>query len=296
MTLTVAVFGATGAQGAPVVTEALAKGMTVHAVARDAAKITGMHPRAKAFAADLSDHAALAAALEGVDAAFFHLPMPSGPDDIAGWMGAFMSAAHQVKLPLMVYTTSGAAGARYPSSAIIDAATQGLEAVLASGIPTVALKPAVYLENLQPPFFLPNMRSGGVVDYPPVPPQMRVQWTSHIDQARIAVAALQRSDLAGQSFDIGSPGALTGAQLATALGKWIGRDLRFQPTTPAAFGKRVAETIGIPGAECALCDCYTALASMGQADMAVDTAKLEQLFGVALTTATDHSAAWPREA
>ena len=75
--------------------------MTVHAVARDAAKIAAMHPGAKAFAADLSDQAALAAALEGVDAAFFHLPMPSGPDDIPGWMGAFMGAAHQVKLPFM---------------------------------------------------------------------------------------------------------------------------------------------------------------------------------------------------
>ena len=296
MTLTVAVFGATGAQGAPVVTEALAKGLTVHAVARDADKIAEMHPDAKPFAADLSDQAALAAALEGVDAAFFHLPMPSGSDDIPGWMGAFMGAANHVELPHLVYTTSGAAGARYPSSAILDAATQGLELVLASGIPTVALKPAVYLENLLPPFFLPRMRSEGVVDYPPLPAEMQAQWTSHVDQALIAVAALQRPDLAGQCFDIGSPGALTGAELAAALGPWVGRDLRFEPTTPADFGQRVADAIGNPATAFALTDSYTALSSMGHTDMVVDTAELERLFDVALTNAADHIAAWPKVA
>ena len=296
MTFTVAVFGANGAQGAPVVTEAQAKGFTVHAVARDATKIVKMHPRAKAFAADLNDQSAIAKALNGVDAAFFHLPMPSGPDDVPGWMAAFMGAAHQVKLPFMVYTTSGPSGPRYPSSTIIDAATQGLEAVLASGIPTVALKPAVYLENLLPPIFLPRMRSEGVVDYPPLPAEMKVQWTSHLDQARIAVAALQRPDLAGQSFDIGSPGAMTGAELVAALRLWVARDLSFQPSTPAEFGQRVADVIGSPSAAFALNDTYSALASMGETDMVVDTAGLEQLFGITLTNAADHIAAWPKEA
>ena len=125
---------------------------------------------------------------------------------------------------------------------------------------------------------------------------MHVQWTSHVDQALIAVAALQRPDLAGQSFDIGSPGALTGAELAAALGPWVGRDLSFEPTTPSVFGKRVAETIGNPGAEFALSDSYSALASMGQTDMVVDTAELEQLFDVTLTKAADHIAAWPKGA
>lgn len=296
MTLTVAVFGATGAQCAPVVTEALNKGFTVHAVARDAAKIATQHPQAKAFAANLNDQSAIAAALRGVDAAFFHLPMPSGPDDIPCWMGAFMGAAHQVKLPFLVYSTSGPAGALYPSSAIIDASTQGLEAVLASGIPTVALKPAVYLENLLPPFFLPRMRSEGVADYPPMPKETKVQWTSHLDQARIAVAALGRPDLAGQSFDIGSPGALDGTELAAALGAWVSSDVRFEPASPAEFGQRVADVIGNPGTAFALNDTYSALASMGQTDMVVDTAALESLFDVTLTSAVDHIAAWPKEA
>ncbi|WP_299508634.1 NAD(P)H-binding protein, partial [uncultured Roseobacter sp.] len=186
---TVAIFGATGAQGAPVVKEALSKGHTVRAVARDAAKIAALHPNAVAVAADLSDADAVAEALRGVDAAFLHFPMPSGPDDSQNWAAAFFASAHKVNLPLLVYVTGGPSGDRFPSSAIVDGTTQGMSAVLGSGIPSIVLQSAVYLENLQPEIFLPGLRSEGRLDYPPIPQTMKMQWTSHLDQATLAVAA-----------------------------------------------------------------------------------------------------------
>ena len=288
----VTIFGATGAQGAPVVDEALAKGLLVRAVARDADKVAEKHPRAAAFSADLKNEDAIAMALDGVDAAFLHLPMPSGPDDARTWMGAYMKAAYRVTLPLMVYTTGGPTGGRYPSSTIIDAATQSLEAVRNSGIPAIALQPAIYLENLLPAFFLPKMRTEGIVDYPPVRESMRVQWTSHIDQARIAVAALRRPDLAGQAFEIGSPGPLTGPELAVALGRWVGRDLAFAPGTAAEFGALVGEVLNNPDMGFALADIYGALAKMEDDAMVVDTDALQTLFDVKLTSAVDHIATW----
>lgn len=42
---TFAVFGATGAQGAPVVTSALDRGLKVRAIARDTKKIEVLQPR-----------------------------------------------------------------------------------------------------------------------------------------------------------------------------------------------------------------------------------------------------------
>lgn len=83
MNQTVAIFGATGAQGSPVVSEALAKGMNVRPVARDISKIAKLHPEAQAFAAALDDEEAIAKALDGVDAAFVHLPTPQSPEDPA---------------------------------------------------------------------------------------------------------------------------------------------------------------------------------------------------------------------
>ncbi|WP_415400883.1 SDR family oxidoreductase [Tateyamaria sp. SN3-11] len=289
---TVAIFGATGAQGAPVVKEALSKGHTVRAVARDAAKIAVLHPNAVAVAADLSDEDAVAEALRGVDAAFLHFPMPSGPDDSQNWAAAFFAAAHKVNLPLLVYVTGGPSGDRFPSSAIVDGTTQGMTAVLGSGIPSIVLQSAVYLENLQPEIFLPGLRSEGKLDYPPIPQTMKMQWTSHLDQATLAVAAMSRPDLAGQSFEIGTPNALTGAELAKLMGKWVGRNVAFDPMTPAEFGTRVGNALGSPGAAFALTDLYGAISKLDGDDMVVDTDGLEVKFGVKLKSVADHINGW----
>ncbi len=292
---TVAVFGATGAQGSPVVAEALAQGHTVRAIARDAEKIRAKHPAAQAVAADLADESALSAAMYGVDAAFLHFPMPSGPDDSQDWATAFFSAAHKVKLPLLVFVTGGPSGSRFPSSAIVDATTQGMSSVLDSGIPSIVLQSAVYLENLKPEHFLPGIRTEGLLDYPPVSQNLKVQWTSHIDQARLAVAALSRPDLAGKAFEIGTPDALTGAELATHLSHWVGRSVRFDPMSPTDFGQRIGDALNSPGAAFALADLYGSIAKLQDNAMSVDTEALEKIFDVKLTSVADHIKNWSSE-
>ena len=292
MSKTVAIFGATGAQGAPVVTEALNQGLTVRAIARNLDKIKDMHPDAIAVSADLSDEEAVAVALEGVDAAFLHFPMPTGPDDNQAWAAAFFAAAHRVNLPLLVYVTGGPSGDRFPSSVVVDGITGGMQAVLGSGIPSVVLQSAVYLENLQPELFAPQLRSEGLLDYPPVPHSLKMQWTSHLDQAKLAVAALTRSDLAGQAFEIGSPQALTGAELASHLEGWLGHPVTFDPTSREAFGERVGEALNNPAVAFVLSDLYGSIASLDGDEMAVDTAALEKTFGVTLTPVAEHIKSW----
>lgn len=289
---TVAIFGATGAQGAPVVRAALENGMTVRSVARDVARISQMHPDALAVAATLDDEEAIVAALTGVDAAFLHLPAPVSPDDPARWMAAFFSAAHRVGLPLLVYTTGGSSGARYPSSMMIDGLTQGMNAVLNSGIPSIVLQPTIYLENLLAGPFVPRLATDGVLDYPPLPATTKVSWTSHLDQAQVAVAALTRPDLAGKSFEIGTPGALTGTELAEHLGGWLDRPVTSAPLSPEAFGARVGDALGNPGMAYVLTDLYGALSQMGADDMVVDTKATEDVFGVSLTPLADHISGW----
>lgn len=293
MEKTIAVFGASGAQGAPVATEALSKGLTVRAVGRDANKIKQMHPGAEGFVATLDDEDAVAAALDGVDAAFLHLPMPQTPEDPQTWLTTFVTAAHRVALPLLVYTTSGPAGARYASSVVIDGGTRGMEAVLGCGIPAIVLQPAVYLENLQPEVFLPRLRSEGILDYPPMPAATKVQWTSHVDQACIAVAALLRPDLAGNSYEIGTPEALTGNDLAELVANWINRPVTFEPLSPTEFSQRVGDAFNNPGTAFALGDLYGSLAKLQGTQMSVDTVAIEATFGVRLTTVAEHLASWP---
>ena len=130
------------------------------------------------------------------------------------------------------------------------------------------------------------------MDYPPLPETLRVQWTSHLDQGRIAAAALIRPDLAGQAFEIGSHGAPTGPELAEMLSGWIGRDLKFAPSTPAEFGNVVGEALNSPGVGFALTDSYGSLAKLDGDAMVIDTQALENIFDVQLTSVADHISSW----
>ncbi len=292
MAKTVAIFGATGSQGAPVVNEALSRGMHVRAVARDANRIAKMHPHAEAFAANLGDEEAITAAFSDVDAAFVHLPMPLGPDDSQIWLKTIITAAHRSSLPLMVYTTSGPTGSRYASSVVVDSGTAGMQAVQNCKIPSIILQPAIYLENLLPEFFLPDLHTQGVLDYPPIPTTTKVQWTSHLDQARIAVAALNRPDLAGNAYEIGTPDALTSPELAGLISTWIGRSVEFRPLTPAEFGQRVGDALNNQGVAFALSDLYSSLEKLNGGDMIVNTKILEDTFSIKLTSVAEHLKNW----
>lgn len=174
MTLTVAIFNATGAQGAPVVSAAQDAGHRVRAVARDAASITSRHGSAvEAVEADFDDRDSLMRAFEGVDAAFAHLPIPADMHTPARQLGNLLAAAQQAGLPLLVWSTSGPTGARWGDSPAANANEQVAQAVLASGVPSIVLQPTVYLENLQTPLMASRLGEG-VLDYPPLSPLRRL--------------------------------------------------------------------------------------------------------------------------
>jgi NAD(P)H dehydrogenase (quinone) len=267
----IAIFGATGAQGKPVVEQAISQGLNVRAVSRSGA-----------FAVDLNQQASIEAVLQGVDAAFLHLPMPQSPDQPVQWLTNFINAAHAVRLPHLVFSTSGYGSEGFRSSPIIDGNKAATQALLNCGIPTIVLQPTIYLENLQVGLFVPQLRESGALDYPPLPLQFAVHWTSQRDQAIIACAALQRPDLAGQCFPIASHQALNCSELAVILRDLLDRPVAFTPLSPSAFGDRVASAIGNPGIGFVLGDMYAAVAQSQPSTTRIDVEKIEAIFGVKL--------------
>ncbi|WP_438730413.1 hypothetical protein ACR9YC_04440 [Parasphingorhabdus sp. DH2-15] len=115
-----------------------------------------------------------------------------------------------------------------------------------------------------------------------------MQWTSHLDQAKLAVAALSRPDLSGQAFEIGTPDALTGGELAEIMAEWVDRDVTFKPMSPESFGQRVGDAFNSPGAAFALGDLYGSIAKLNGDAMAIDTSILEETFNVKLSSVADH--------
>lgn len=293
MSRRVAVFGATGAQGAPVVDAALARGFRVRAVARTREAVSARHGDAvDACGADLLDPERLAVALENVDAAFFHLPLPNGPDQPQRQLGNLLAAARRAALPLLVFSTSGASGPRYRQVPLIAGNSAASTAVLGSGVPAIVLSPTVYLENLRVPPIVPRLVSEGVLDYPPIGAEQRMSWTSQLDQALIAAAALDRPDLAGRRFEIATAGAVTGAELAALLGPVLGRPVRYAPQTAEAFGAALGTAFGNPMLGEVLTGLYQAMRELGPTGLALDTDSIAREFALELPSIASRLAAW----
>jgi NAD(P)H dehydrogenase (quinone) len=288
------IFGASGAQGNAVVLEAVSQGLRVRAVARSGQNLARLSDSlastqtpVQTMAVDFDEPASLLRALSGVAAAFVHLPIVQAPDQAPRWLGHLLKAAADCQLPLMVYSTSGPAAAQWRASPLIDAARAATQAVLNGPVPAIVLQPALYLENLDVPLFVPRLADEGVLDYPPLPADWPVPWISHHDQALLAVAALKRPDLAGLAFPITSAGALSGQQLAALLQTLRGQPVRFEALSPDAFGQRVATALGNPGLAFFLGDMYQALAGGGEQGLRLDTDPLAVRLGVRLQTVTD---------
>ncbi len=257
----VLVFGATGAQGSPVVRQLLARGVAVRAVTRDAQKLNNLFGvAAEPAEADLGNATALRAAFEGVDAAFFHLPIPRDIEAVPVHLANVLEAAAKAELSRLVYTTSGITTETMPPIGFVEASRAAAAAVLTSGIPAVVLRPTIYLENLLQPHLVSEMAQAGVLRYPPVSPGRRLSWTALEDQAALAIAAMTADEtVIGRAFDIASPEALTGDELAARLSVHFAREVRFEPQTPLQFGEDLGRAFGNPTVGRAIAELYEAI-------------------------------------
>ena len=296
MSKQIAVFNANAAQAAPVATIAAAQGLKVRATVRDAEKANAQNKKENLTykSADLLEKSQIADALNDVDAAFFHMPVPTDPTHPAIWLSNFIEAAHETNLPLLIFSTSGPAGSDFPSTPMIDGTSAVAAAFANSGLNVITLQPAIYLENLFVPPFVPRLHSEGVLDYPPVPKDFKVPFVSHIDQAKIAVAAMQRPDLAGKYFKIASKDPIDGDVLAEAVAKWIGRPVKFDPLSPDQFGTHIGQLFGNAEVGTGLAGLYKSLLSAEKSTIHIDTSELEKIFDVELSTVEEHIASWPR--
>jgi NAD(P)H dehydrogenase (quinone) len=287
-----AIFGANGAQGFPVLERALSTGATVRAVSRSAQNFDALRKRLSSdrsancsfHAANFADVQSLEAALEGVRAAFLHLPIPSSPAEPARFLGNFLEAAHHVNLPLLVFSSSGYAKQKLRPSPLIAGNRASCEAVLASKTPSIVVQPTIYLENLLVPLFVPRLESEGVLDYPPLRAEIAIPWTSQIDQAIIVVAALERPDLAGQTFEIATAAPLSGANVAAQLSKYLRNSVRYESSSSGAFAAHVAAALNNHALNFLIADMYDALNEANADVLAVDTQILEEVFNVKLGT------------
>ncbi|MFI1352692.1 SDR family oxidoreductase [Streptomyces sp. NPDC020898] len=266
--MTYVIHGATGAQGAPVVSALTAAGKSVTAVTRnDHAVVDG----ARVVAAAYSSPTDLTEAYRGAAGVFVHLPIAS-EEDRQIFAGNILTAVRAARPARVVFSTSGLP---------IDPAFGGAAATLAagltdSGVSHAVIAPELYLENLLMPYVIDSVRERGVLPYA-IRADFPVSWASHLDVADVAVALFEHPDVTGV-VSVGQYPAITGPELAEAFGARLGRDVVFEPITPEEMRTSIAPLIG-DGPAADVAGAYQAMSTMPGRSITPETSA-QKLLGV----------------
>lgn len=277
------VFGATGTQGHPVVDAALEAGLEVRAASRrvDVAA-ERLSERVELVEADLLDPESIELAMQGMDAVFFYLPVLPHSREGARMVDHFLAAIRVSQIKKLVFSTSVCSTAAMPDSDFVVAMRGVSEAMLASGVATVVLRPTLYLANLVWPHLIHEIRQCGRLSYPPLSATRRLNWTATEDQATLVVAALH-ADVAGEIIDIASPMAVTGPELGQMLAGVYGREVHYAPQSVEDFAATLSHLAGSAEVGRAVAELYAGIEQIRGQGPLVDTDALERRFGVRLT-------------
>lgn len=120
-----------------------------------------------------------------------------------------------------------------------------------------------------------------------------LSWTSHWDQALLAVAALKKPELIGSAYNSASLQAVTPIELAEIFGRQRG-DLRlqFEAISAEQFAARVGTALNNPSLIFLLTDLYRAINQQSATQLIVDTDLLQKTFGVELKSVSQRIGAW----
>jgi uncharacterized protein YbjT (DUF2867 family) len=160
-------------------------------------------------------------------------------------------------VPMAVFTLSGPPSATPVGTPSFDTKALAKQILTDSGARLLAFEPTGYLGNLSAFFSAPSVVYRDELRYP-LPASHVQPWISVEDQAALAVAGLERPDLAGQWLRIGEK--FTGPELAEGLSAGLGRSIRYVPLDPDDFGDSLVPVMG-PDLGAALAADYRMLGS-----------------------------------
>ncbi|MEU6863639.1 NmrA/HSCARG family protein [Streptomyces sp. NPDC046876] len=224
--LTIAVTGATGAQGGATARALIAAGHRVRVLTRqpdapaaDALRRLG----AEVLRADFDDRGSLDGALAGADS-LFAVTTPFGTDvDTEVRQGvSLVDAAAGARVGHVVFTSAAHADRatgvpHYDSKYAIEQHLQ------ASGVPWTVIAPAAFMDNYTGGWTLDGLREGAFAW--PMPADVPLTLIPAVDIGAFAALALQRRDeFVGRRIDIASD-ELTAAGMAEVLAGAAGRPI-----------------------------------------------------------------------
>jgi uncharacterized protein YbjT (DUF2867 family) len=230
----IAVIGATGNQGGSVVDALLEHGLAVRALMRDPATAAAGALRDRGVdlvKGDFTDAASLESFLGGVDGVFA-MSTPVDGVDVEVTAGTDIAdAAARIGVPHIVFSTVGGAE-RKTGIAHFESKRRVEEHIESLGLHATFLRPVFFMENLLG--FGVSIEGGEVIVRLPLPDGVALQMVAVRDIGRAAAAILKGGTaVEGSSIEIGGD-ALTGTQIATAIGTHLALPSRYEELPLAA--------------------------------------------------------------
>jgi uncharacterized protein YbjT (DUF2867 family)/predicted ester cyclase len=185
----VAVHGATGAQGRPVIDRLLEAGHRPRAIARTVTP-SAVREGVEHASADVSDVDALLKAYTGVDAAVIVLP-GGAPDDVAvRQANAILEALRRAGVPRAVFNAGGGIWTRPPAIPFLQARSQLVAGLPdAVGVATVVAPAGGLMENFNETWILERLRRTGEL-VQSMPADARTRPVAMADIAAVIVDSL----------------------------------------------------------------------------------------------------------
>jgi uncharacterized protein YbjT (DUF2867 family) len=242
----ITVIGSSGRQGMAQVRQALAAGYDVRAISRQpdpfaGARIDGVE-RVEVRPMDLYDPSTYRAALEGTDYVFYTHPLQARADR-AVLVGDVGKAAAELGVKRVVWNTSSWIPDKPGDAFTYAGNTAGINALWRSGAPGTVFGSVLFMDNLLTNWARPFIVNEGRYVYPHAP-HLEANWISLDDVARFMLASLERPDMEGAWLNIGGPERMRGPQVAEVLSNTLGKTVKYDPCTPAEFGRYLVQAAG----------------------------------------------------
>ena len=275
------VYGATGAQGIPVVRRLLQEGYHVRALVRNSQKAEALQQAgAEITVGNLGDLASLEVANKGIDSVFMYLPLEFN-SVVTEYGQNAIKAAKAAGVRHLVFNTSVLVPGFYTNVKALDLKRDVEMYLRESGLPYIILRPTFYMENFAAPWSAPTIMQERIVAYP-MDSNFKAAWITLEDVAGFVVEALKNPQLSGSAFEIGGPEVLSGNEIAERFAAVLGNTVRYCPIPLDQFEQQMNAAMGKPiGTEIAAL--YRWFMSQPQSPAVIDTKPVLQKFPVQLT-------------
>ncbi len=232
---------ATGFQGSKIANELVARGHAVTSIKRNLSSDFQAMDGLQLFEGGLDSTEALSSAMRGAQAAVYTFPLIFDLDLAKKYTQNFIDVARLEGVELVVFNTTFYLASEETGLLALDMKVAMKELFDASGLNVITIAPNIYLDNIAAPWSVPVILEHKIVPYP-LKADKAMSWISHEDLGKYIASALDKPELAGQTFPVGS--LIKGNDITESIGSKIGQKLTFVEVPVDEFEQQLVPGFG----------------------------------------------------